>query len=230
MTIPRATSSFTTTWLSTEGSTLNEGDASLGSLALTPHTVGTTVDISRQAMIGLGASGSAFVQGELFGAKDQEVDRAFVNGASASGEPTGLLTLSGTGSQSGSSLAWSGVLAMLETAEKYDETGSSAWIMSTDVAKLLRGRERAAGSGFILDADKIAARPALASYTIPSGTLIVAPWDRVVMGSWGATEITITPYASASNFQRGIISVRVMASIDFGVDHPSMVSKSTSIT
>lgn len=228
--LPGAASSFTTTWLSNEGSTLTEGDATFGQISLSPKTVGTTVDISRHAMLGLGASGSAFVQGECVGAATQEVDRAFINGSGAGGEPTGLLSVSGTVAQSGTSLAWSGVLAMLETAEKYDRTGSVAAVMGTDVAKLLRGRERAAGSGFILDNDLIASRPAIVSSIVPSGTLIFAPWDRVVIGSWGAVEVTITPFAGSANFQKGIISLRVMTSIDFGVERGGVIAKSTSIT
>ena len=60
--------------------------------------------------------------------------------------------------------------------------------------------------------------------------MLITDMSRVTEARWGAMQIEVTPHAAAAKHQAGIISVRVMTSVDFGVDHPAGLAKSASIT
>ena len=67
----------------------------------------------------------------------------------------------------------------------------------------------------------------MASNNVPSATMIFGDWSQMLMAEWGVLEVDINPFA---NFQAGIIGVRAMYSVDFGVRVPGAFSVATSIT
>lgn len=230
VTIPRGVTNATMTWLGSEVAAPPEGDPTFGQLSMVPHTVSAVVDLGRAVLHGAGNVGRSFVEAELGAAAGQALDVALLAGTGAEGQPSGVIRASGVTNQSGTSLAWSGVCAMLKVAETYGDQESVRWVAGVDAAEILRIRERATGSGFILDDGRIASRGALVTNAMPAAALMVAPWDSVVMGEWGALELVVTPYASAAQFRAGIVSARLMWTVDFVPRQPASISKAESIT
>lgn len=220
------TSSVATQWLSTEGTQATQADPTFGQRAMTPKTVAAAVFIGRTLSI---QTDTRFIEQELGAKLGEAVATALISGSGAAGEPTGLLTLAGTTSTAGASLAWAGVRSLISAAEGYT-AGGLVFVAGVTAASLLRSREKATGSGMILADGKIDGIPLIVSRCAPADALILAPWPLVVMATWGALEVTITPLASPGAFQSGKIGVRLMWSVDFVPMHASVVGKATSIT
>jgi HK97 family phage major capsid protein len=230
-TFPRVSTSSAFGWLTNEASTVTESDQVFGALAAAPKQGGVVTTYSRQLDLQSTAVEDV-LRADLMGEVGRGVDTAAVAGDGTAGAPTGLLTLSGVGSESGTSLAWSGVLDMQKKAAdaNVDET-ADAWLGATDVRKLLAAREKVAGNGgFIWSDNRMAGSPALASSIMPAGSLIVGDWSRVVLLFWGpGPTIEINPF-DPTGFKVGKISMRVLVSCDVLVRQPSCFVKSTSIT
>lgn len=107
---------------------------------------------------------------------------------------------------------------------------SIAFLAPPTVRELLEARERATGSGFIWDDDKVASRPAFASTAVPSATMIAGAWPELYLGIWGdGIMVEINPY-DPSGFKAGIVQARVMVSCDVAVLHPTAFCAATSVT
>lgn len=223
------TGSAASQWLSTEATQTNTADPTFGIRSGVPKTVSTVSNMSRHLVLQTGPAGVRYVERQLGKKVGDTVATALFNGSGASGEPLGLLNVSGTTSTSGSSLGWSGIRDLLAAAEGY-EAGDLVFVMGVNAAKLLRSREKATGSGFVLADGRIDGYPVLVTRCMPTDALLVAPWSLVNMTTWGALEVTITPFSSPGAFQSGKIGMRIMWSLDFTVDHPAVVGKATSIT
>ena len=156
-------------------------------------------------------------------------DTALIDGSGAAGQPQGLLNASGTTSVSGSSLTWANICTLIDAADGYELDGLS-FVLGNTTAKLLRQREKAAGSGFILSNGTIDGVPAYVTRSAPTDSLLVFPAGRIVAAEWGALEVAITETASASAFATGKVSIRLMQSVDWFAEKPAVVGKSTSIT
>lgn len=218
-----------TSWQSSEGASISHADPDFSAAAATPKTVGCVVTASRRLWLQLLAGGRAFFEPQLGREMGVAKTAAFINGSGAAGEPTGLLNVAGITTVSGSSLDWADVCTLLDAAEGYELDGM-AFILGHTTAKLLRQREKAAGSGFILADGVIDNVPAYVTRAAPDDALMVFPAGRVVAAEWGALEVAITEKASAAAFATGQVSIRLMQSVDWFPEKPALVGASTSIT
>lgn len=230
VTLPRGKNNATTSWLGSETAQAAEGDPTFGQGSMTGKTVSTVVDISRSLVYGMKERAREFVAAELAGAVGQSTDIAFLAGSGAAGQPLGIIRTPDLADVSGAGLAWAGICSMLKTVETYGDQSSVRWVAGVTAAEVLRQRERAAGSGFILDDDRIASRDTLVTNAMPASALVCAAWDNVAMGEWGALEVAVTSARSTEHFRAGIVSVRLMWTVDFCPRQPSAISKSESIT
>lgn len=228
--IPKTTGKTTPYWLSTELSELTPSTPTVGQIALTPKTAGASLNFSRQ--LSKQANADAFVRRELLRTVGTAVDQAVINGTGASGQPLGLLNTPSIGTQSGTSLAFSGITTMKKTVAEANAPDESISYLSTPaVRQLLENRERITGGvSFIWDNDRVASRPAFVSTDIPSATLICGAWEAVYMGIWGEGFIVeINPF-EASNFKVGTIQARVLVSCDVAILHAAAFNVATAIT
>jgi hypothetical protein len=230
-TFPRVSTSSAFHWLTNEGSTVTESDQVFGALAGSPKQGGVVTTYSRQLDL-QSAAVEDVLRADLMGEVGRGVDTAAVSADGSAGQPVGILNTSGVGSESGTSLAWAGVLAMQKAAAdaNVDET-ADAWLGATDVRALLAARERVSGNGaFCWDNGRMAGSPALASSIMPAGSLIVGDWSRVVLLFWGpGPQIEINPFDPTA-FKVGKISMRCLVSVDVLIRQPSCFVKSTSVT
>lgn len=224
-TLAKVTTGATAYWVSTETTQITESTPTVGQLALTPKTVGTFVEISRQ-LLTQSALAERVIARDLGAALAAALDAAVIAGTGASGQPTGIVNTAGVNAVAGAALAWGGVLDFMVNAgtANSDFTGFAA---PPAIYKLLASREKAAGSGFIAAAGQIDGRPLLHSTGVPAGTLIGGPWEDVLIGEWGVLELSSDAF---TKFQTAIVGIRAFWTVDVGVLRPGAFSVATSIT
>jgi hypothetical protein len=217
-------------WLSTESTQFANADPTLAGTNASPKTVGAVVFMSRQLALQTGPAGEGFV-GRLLGSKLAEaVGAALINGAGAAGEPLGMMNIAGATSTSGTALGWAGLRDLLAASEGYDGA-EPGFVLGATAAKLLRSREKASGSGMVFSSGTIDGIQTTVTRCCPSDALVIAPWSRVTLVSWGNPELTVTPFATPGAFQSGRIGLRLVWSLDFLPPAlASVIGKSTSIT
>lgn len=230
VTLPRVTTPSAAGWLSTESSTMPTGQPVLGQTPMTPKTAAVTVNFSRQWNLQAEAGGILLNQ-QLLGAVGKLADEAIFAGTGASGQPTGITLMPGIGTQSGTSLAHAGILAMrqavLAAGGREDRL---RWVGTPTVQQTLGARERAAGGGrFLWDDGVILGRPAHATSTAPAGMLCVGDFSQAVLGIFGppAIRLEVNPY---QDFKAGIMAVRVVLSVDLAIPNPAAFTVAATVS
>jgi HK97 family phage major capsid protein len=233
-TTPRVSGTVTAGWLSNEGAALTESDFTFAAAAGTPKTCGAYCEVSGQWLKQTSPFAQNFVLGELARATSAVVSKAIVQGTGAAGQPTGILSTAGIGSVSGTSLAYDDVLDIMHTVENQDAIANPAalaWAMPPTTAKLLRGRERAAGSGFLIEDNRMAGAPVDVTNAMPAGTALFGDWSSVALLEWGVLQVGADPYGVNSElFSKGLVGVRSLWTIDVVTLRPKSWCKSESIS
>jgi HK97 family phage major capsid protein len=229
-TVPKTTATTPITWQTSEVTQVSPDAPTLGQVAFTPKTARGLVQISRNFR--LQSRPEDWLRRELLRTAATIVDQAALNG-SGGAQPIGVVNTAGVGTQSGTSLAWAGVLhmkALAATANAQD--GTIGFISTPGVRELLEARERATGNGgFIWEDDRIASCPAYATTDMPAATMVSGPWSQVLFALWGGgITVELNPN-DPTLFKSGVVQVAVVVSCDVGVlCDPAAFAKSTSIT
>lgn len=221
------TTAATATWLADEYAQISDGALAFGQRAAVAKTVSCVMFISKQMDLQAPAV-AGFVEQEAARKLAEAVDVAFISGSGASGEPAGLLTRSGTTSQSGTSLAYSGICSMISAAEGYG--GTPHVLLGKDTAKLLRQRAKVTSGEPIFGNGSIDALPTTVSRAVPADAMLVFDPALITDVRFGVLEAVVTPLASSTAFATGAIGIRLMESVDWLIDFPASIAKSTSIT
>jgi HK97 family phage major capsid protein len=227
--IPRVSAAATATWLGAEGSSgPSETPPTLGSVDLTPRTLLAIISVSIQ-VIRQAQAMEPFLRAQLLRAVGEALDVAFFAGTGAS-QPLGLLQTAGISTQSGTSLAHAGILAMrqkvLTAGGREDQL---QWVGTPAVQELLGARERATGGGQFLWGDSgILGRPANATKNAPASALTVGDFSTAVIGTFGpGIRLDIDP---TQNFNSGGLVVRVLLMADVAFVQPAAFCVATSVT
>jgi Phage capsid family len=218
-------------WLSPETATITDVPPVLGSVATSPKTFGITVRWSNQLQRQVRDIEND-IRGVCAKAAIEGVDLAAINGAGSAGVPLGLLNQSGIGAQSGAAYSHANSLTTREMlADLNVDDDAIAWLGNPAVRTILGARERAPGDKFIWDEDVVTDRDARVSNIVPSGTLIAGDFSQLVYCFYGpGFQIDVTPFASALDFQTGIMALRLMVSVDVVLLHPTAFVAITSVS
>lgn len=223
--LPKVSAGSTHTWLANEGSQAAESTPTTGQVLLTPRTVSAFVEVSRTLL--LQSDAEAIIARDLASAVAAAIDAAALNGSGAGGQPLGLLGVVGVNSVAGTSLSWPDVLGFLVNAGGANGD-VSGFATTPAIYKLLASRARLTGGSIpIVHDGAIDGRPAIHSMGVPTATLIGGPWEHLVIGEWGAVEISTDAF---TKFQTAIVGLRCMFSVDVAVRHPAAFSFASSIT
>lgn len=226
--IPKVTAGVTTAWLSNETTNATESTPTFDAANVTPKRCGGYFQVSRQLLTQTSRAAAALLSRELPRAVNHAVAAALIAGGGTE-EPVGIVGTSGVTDAGGTSIDWDAVTDILAAVEDAGEVTRGGWAMAADVAKILRTREKATGSGMILSGGFIDAYPAHVSPAVPDGGLAFGDWSQVVLPEWGALEVGANPYA-AVGFRAGIVQGKAIAAVDVGVLRPSSFAKSESVT
>jgi hypothetical protein len=204
----------------------------IGSIGLTPHNCGATVKFSRQLL--LQAPGAeALVRNDLARTLGTLIDNAVLSGSGSAGQPLGVLNVGGIGSQSLTSTTWSTVVSMKSTLANANclNDGSMGYLSNPMArSRVGTGAVRAlAGSSSRTIASRVYRRMRRPRSQAPRLSALAG--SDVTLASWGpGFEIVITPFGASSDFQAGIYSARIMASIDVGLRHLGAVVAGSNFT
>jgi HK97 family phage major capsid protein len=226
--IPRTTVDTTITWIGEPSVGPSEAPPTLGNVSMTPKTAIALVNISYQ-LLKQGIAAEPFIRALLLRAAGQALDRAYFAGAGGV-EPLGLHLTPGIGTQSGTSLAHAGTLAMrkaLLLAGAREE--ALRWVGAPTTQETLGGRQRFTDSDrTIWDDGNILGLPAHATKNAPAATLTAGDFSTSAVGVWGpGIRIDVDPsqlFASA-----GLVA-RVMLMCDVAFPRPEAFSVATSVT
>lgn len=222
---PHVTTKPSFTWLSTETTQVpNDTATVLNQAAAAIHRGGTNYRVSRQLL--LQSNAEAAVSQLLTQLGNDAVDIGVLNGSGVSGQPQGILNMTGPVSVSGTSLNLSGLAQMEESCSLADAEPS--WFAAPGVRRLLRAREVTAGAGPIWPAKTLLGAPAYVSSKMPAGTLLAGDFRNVDILLFGqGVEVLVNPYA---DFQSGRVEFQVSVAMDVLVHYPASFTKSVSIT
>lgn len=226
--IPASSAAVTAGWVTGEGQPVGQSEPTFALRSLSMKTVGAYAVFTRKLLKAAGAAADQIVREEMTKAIARALDAAALGGSGAGGQPTGLTGVSGTHSQSGTSLAWAGIqnqLQALGDAGVRDEF--IAFVGTPSVRELLAQREKAAGSGLVWDGRSIAGFPAVADAACPAGTLLVGDWRQLVIALQPGVQFIVDPFTFSTS---GAVRVVALLDCDVQVLQPAAFSKATSVS
>jgi HK97 family phage major capsid protein len=218
------------TWLSTEGTAAPTSDPIFGAAALTPKNVASFFQFSRALLVAAPpAVFDSIVLSELARGLAAGVDAALIAGSGAAGQPLGIVRTAGVFAQSGTSLGFAGITTMIEAVEAAGlaDPTRAGFVLGTSAAKLMRQRERAAGSGAIFADGRVDGFRGLATRNAPADTIVFGDWARVALAEWGVLEVGADPF---TGFKSAKIAARAILSTDVWVKQPGAFAKAESVT
>lgn len=229
---PKTSTGFTTYWLSSESSTPTEGTPTLVQLSGTPKWVSAYAEISRQ--LWLQSNAEAVVKLEFARAVATALDVAGIQGTGNSGQPLGMVNVSGIGTFTGASMSQAHIRnAQTDIAGAVINPDAVGFATTPAHAEVLATRQRFTGSstaiweGKSIDGTAEGMR-AISSANVPSGTAICADFSTVWILAWDQmVAIEVNPYA---DFKAQIIGIRIMLPVDIVCTRPTAISVATSAT
>lgn len=220
--IPKHTGAATAGWIGNDGGSLTESTQTVGQVTLTPKTLGTYTDYTRQLRLQSSVSVENFIRNDIAMVIALEKDRVGIHGSGTSGEPVGVELTTGIGAQSFATAATptrAEVIGMrTDLASANALIGSQSFITNSIVYGNMLNTVVDAGSGkFILDENGVLLnRPCIESNQIEAGEMYFGQWADLLIGQWGALDILVDPYTGAT---AGTVRVLMFQSCDMAVRH-----------
>jgi len=233
--IPKLVDGTTTTWLTNETTQVGEVEQTFGQLSLSPKTIASYTEMSRQLLLQSIPASDIIVTYDLAQMLGVGIDAAVINGPGSAGAPHGIIGLTGVTTSSGATLTQTMLRAMQTTTSAANSPGVNfGYAMAPVTAQILSTRQRFTGASVALwEGDQffgtVEGAPGMSSAQVPAATIVAGPWSEVIIAEWGVLEVDLNPYLQA-NFQAGIVGIRALWTIDVGVRRPATFSVLTSVS
>jgi len=233
VTIPKQSGAATAYWLTSETTEIDESQQTILQVVMTPKTVGAYTEISRQLLLQSTPGAEGIVSDDLAQVVAISADYAALAGTGLNGAPLGIIYTPLVGTQSGTTMAYAGVLGMQSDLAAANVTPIRGGFVGTPAtAAILMAEMKVANAwspcweGNMWDGQMVGF-PAMSSNQIPTAGLLFGDWQELVIGEWGVLEIEVNPYA---NFKAGIIGVRALYSMDVALRRPVAFCWSATVT
>jgi HK97 family phage major capsid protein/HK97 family phage prohead protease len=241
---PKQTGANTAYWMpENDGTNVTAGNATLGSVSLSPKTLQATSAYSRQLVAQSTLDVEQFIRADLAAVHALAWDKAVFHGAGASNEPDGLYHISGTNSVAmGGVPTFAKLIDMITEVNKDNALGGALGFVTTPgmAGKLAQTLvASAAGSNMIWSGPlngngNIAGYNALSTNqilaTLGAGSehgLLFGDWSQAMIGMWGNMEIIVDPYALK---KQGMIEITSFQMCDIAFRHVTAFCKATGAT
>lgn len=219
--IPKKTAASSGGWISTEGGAASESEFTLGSVTMTPKTVGAFTDMTRQLILQSTPSVEALVRDDLTQALALAIDAGALKGTGSSGQPTGLYATSGinTDSFAGATPTWAEIVG-LETLVAEDNAllGNLAYIAPAGLYGTLKTTAKANNQAiFAVDPDgTMNGYRTIVSNQATAGYLLFGNFSDCLIGMWSGLDLTVDPYTASTT---GTVRVVALQTVDVAVRH-----------
>lgn len=245
--IPRQTSLPSFAW-STENATATETDVAWDQVTLSPNRLNGFIDVSKQLLRQSSLDIERIIVNELVTGAARAFDDAGINGTGASNQPTGILTLAGTGDvaigTNGGNPTWAKVVEHeTDVADANALMGNLAYVTNAKVRGIMKNVEKASSTGLFLWDDRNGASPingyrAVISNAVPSnltkGTsvgvcsaMIFGNWSEMLMATWGGLDLLINPYTKG---KEALVEIIVNMYADIAYKHAASFSVCEDLT
>lgn len=245
---PRNDAAATAVWASAENTTSTETTPTFDKISLTPKRITATTDVSKQNLVQTNIAMENFVRERINRAAMNLLETACISGTGSSGQPTGILTVSGTNDitigTNGGPLTWA-LVVQFETESAIDnaDMGRLGYLFTPGVAGVLKTTKRdVAGNGFIWEGPNMGATVngyrAIASTFLPSTltkgsssgvchAAIFGNWEELIIAQWGGIDLMVNPYTKS---KEALVEVTLHAWYDLAVRHAASFCKCDEIT
>ncbi len=240
---PKQLTSNTAYWMpENDGTDVTAGNATLGSVTLSPKTLQATTGYSRQLVAQSTLDVEQFIRQDLAAIHALAWDKAVLHGAGSGNEPTGLYAVSGINSVAMGGVPTFGKLIDMATEVNKDNalSGQLAFVTTPGMAGKLSQTVVAASTdtrmiwgGNLLEGNLAGFRAVSSNQvlaTLGGGSehgLIFGDWSQTLIGMWGAMEIIVDPYAKK---KQGMLEITSFQLTDIAFRHVTAFCKATGAT
>ena len=219
--IPKKTSASTAQFISSEGGASGESEMVIGSVTMSPKTLGAFTDVTRQLMIQSSLDVENLIRDDLSKSMAIAIDNAALEGSGSSGNPTGITNTSGINTVSLSSAAAPTFAEMvsIETAVAVDNAlmGDLAYIIHPTNYGTLKTTAKDSGSGlFVAENNQVNGYPVVVSAQLTANNYVFGNFNDLLIGFFGGLDIVVDPF---SNSTSGTVRVVALQSVDVAVRH-----------
>ena len=219
--IPRKTAASTAAFISSEGGAASESEFTVGSVSMSPKTLGAFTDVTRQLMIQSSIDVENLIRNDLAQSMAIAIDDAALEGSGSSGNPTGITNTSGINSVSLSSAAAPTFAEMvsMETSVRVDNAllGDLAYIVHPTNYGTLKTTEKATNTAqFVAVNDEINGYKVVVSPQLTANNYVFGNFNDLLVGMFGGLDIVVDPYSNSSS---GTVRIVCLQSVDVAVRH-----------
>lgn len=219
--IPKKLTAAQAAWIATEGGASSESEMTVGSVSMTPKTLGAYTDVTRQLMIQSSLDVEALIRNDLVAALGLAIDAAALGGSGSSGQPTGIKNTTGvnTTTFAAANPTFAEIVAM-ETAIAADNALSAnmAYIMASGTYGALKTTEKASGTAqFVVEpGNTVNGYRSIVSNQATAGDVILGNFSDCLIGMFGGLDLVVDPYTNSTS---GTVRVVALQSCDVAVRH-----------
>ena len=230
--IPRQSGAATAYWL-TEVAAVTDSAQTVDQVTMTPKGLSAQTTFSKQLLAQSSIDIEQFVRNDLASVLAIAQDLAAVNGSGSSGQPTGILGVTGVGSvaSGGTSAAYTDMINLeKEVAVDNALSGSLSYVTNAKlIAKLKRTEIATNTAKFVYDGGNVNGYPMYMSNQLPAtystntkSAVIFGNFSDLLIGNWNGIDVVVDPYTAAGNRQ-----VKIVTSLwtDVAVRHPESFAK-----
>tara|TARA_B100001248_G_C27398014_1_gene467222 strand:+ start:2984 stop:5695 length:2712 start_codon:yes stop_codon:yes gene_type:complete len=219
--IPKKTSAASAAFISSEGGASGESEMVIGSVTMTPKTLGVHTDITRQLMLQSSLDVENLVRDDLAKSMAIAIDDGALEGSGSSGNPTGITNTSGINTVSLSSAAAPTFAEMvsIETAVAVDNAlvGDLAYIINPTNFGTLKTTAKDSGSGlFVAENNQVNGYPVVVSNQLTANNYVFGNFNDLLIGFFGGLDIVVDPFTNSTS---GTVRVVALQSVDVAVRH-----------
>lgn len=219
--IPKKTSAASAAFISSEGGASGESEMVIGSVTMSPKTVGVHTDVTRQLMLQSSLDVENLIRDDLAKSMAIAIDDGALEGSGSSGNPRGITNTSGINTVSLSSAAAPTFAEMvsIETAVAVDNAlvGDLAYIINPTNFGTLKTTAKDSGSGlFVAENGQVNGYPVVVSNQLTANNYVFGNFNDLLIGFFGGLDITVDPFTNSTS---GTVRIVALQSVDVAVRH-----------
>jgi len=213
--IPKKTGTSTAAFVSSEGTAVAESEMTIGSVTLSPKTLGCFTDVTRQLLTQSSLDVENLIRNDIAQSMALAIDAGALAGSGSSGNPTGIKNTSGinTVTFAGANPTWAETVNM-ESQVAVDNAllGNLSYIMRADDYGSLKTTEKASGTAqFVVDRDgRVNNYGVVVSNQPTSGDHYFGNFSDLLIGFFGGLDIIVDPYTNSSSGTVRVVGIQMI--------------------
>ena len=213
--IPKKTGTSTAAFVSSEGTAVAESEMAIGSVTMSPKTLGCFTDVTRQLLTQSSLDVENLIRNDIAQSMALAIDDAALEGSGSSGNPRGIKNTSGinTVTFGAANPTWAETVNM-ESQVAVDNAliGNLSYIMRADNYGTLKTTEKASGTAqFVVDRDgRVNNYNVVVSNQPTAGDHYFGNFSDLLVGFFGGLDIIVDPYTNSSSGTVRVVGIQMV--------------------